>query len=219
MREKSGADRHRYPRCLVRTGRGGGIGVPDNTARRSRDEVADSIRVLRIADWGRLKMLAQWYIKHAKSSGLWQITPDDLLQEAFLRALESRSCPITVDVVTFLNGIMRSTISGELEKIHHRPQLVAISEDETPPDTILTPEEALLEQEKEQRTRDTASLFDDKPLARMVYEGLIKNLNAKALREITGLGNTAYQSTLKLIRRRLNKQHIQWNVTHDCTER
>jgi hypothetical protein len=100
---------------------------------------------------------------------------------------------------------MRSTASSELEKIRHRPRPVVLSEGEDPPDVTLTPEEYILEKEREQKVRDDAYLFDDRPLARIIYEGLINNFSAKTLRERTGLGKTAYESTLKLIKRRINK--------------
>ena len=133
--------------------------MPNNAAKRSRDEIVEAIRALTDVDCGRLNLLARWYVKRAGGCGLLHITPDDLLQEAFLRALEGRNCPVHVDVVTFLNGIMRSTMSSELEKIRHRPRPVVLSEGEDPPDVTLTPEEYILEKERESKKFMTPHIF------------------------------------------------------------
>ena len=92
-------------------------------------------------DWAR------WAALLCARTGL--IEADDLLQEAFRRALDGRrSCPAHVGPVKFLAEAMRSIADGELRrKFKAQPRLVPIANhggDETvvdPPDSSLDPEQ------------------------------------------------------------------------------
>ena len=75
-----------------------------------RDEIAKAIRALTPADWIRLNKVAVAY-----SAGR-PIGPEDLLQEAFARAMDGRHCPAGVTAVRFLAEAMRSIAHGEGEK-------------------------------------------------------------------------------------------------------
>jgi DNA-directed RNA polymerase specialized sigma24 family protein len=111
---------------------------------RTHEEIADAIRALTLAQWTRLRKVAARYA--------YALTAEDLLQEAFRRALEEngRNCPGHVDVVRFLAEVMRSIAHGEMEKAKSGPVLVPIAnygdqEDcaEDPPDSAFTAEEYL----------------------------------------------------------------------------
>jgi hypothetical protein len=78
---------------------------------RTRDEIAIAIRALTDAQWIRLRKASGYF------AWVYGLPGDDLLQEAFCRALAgSRQCPCDVDVVKFLVEAMRSIANGEGEK-------------------------------------------------------------------------------------------------------
>jgi DNA-directed RNA polymerase specialized sigma24 family protein len=137
---------------------------------------------------------------------------EDLLQEAFARALENdgRHCPADVDVVRFLAEAMRSIANGEYEKAKLRPSLIPLANhgdqqnDTDPPDPAIGAEDWLArEQYAALRRREILALFDDQPLARDIIQGRMKDMSPTEIRELTGLDATAYASQLKLIRRRI----------------
>ncbi len=140
---------------------------------RTHEEIADAIRALTLAQWARLRKVAARYA--------YAMTAEDLLQEAFRRALEDngRNCPSHVDVVRFLAEVMRSIADGEMEKAKNRPVLVPIAnygdqEDgaEDPPDSALTAEEYLAREQTAAATRrELLAHFDDDTQARDIVEG------------------------------------------------
>ena len=186
------------------------------------DEFACGIRDLSDADWVRLRKVA---VICARNPG---IEADDLLQEAFHRALNGRrNCPVHVDLVRFLAEAMRSIADGELEKSGVRrrrnddetrkreapPRLVPIANhggDETavdPPDPGLDPEQRAGSGEEAAAMRAClVSLFEDDEIAQVILEGMMEGIDGEELRQLTELDNTAYQSKRRLIRRRIEKR-------------
>jgi DNA-directed RNA polymerase specialized sigma24 family protein len=84
-------------------------------------EVRDSIETISDPDMARLVSAARGF------SRLCGIDPEDLLQEAFTRALEGRrTCEPGTPLVPFICGVMRSFVSQENEarKDGFRPTLV-----------------------------------------------------------------------------------------------
>lgn len=178
-------------------------------AHRNRDEIADAIRTLTSADWARLRKVANYYARP-------QIGPKDLLQEAFVRALDGRTCPAHVDVVKFLAEAMRSIADSESEKVEHRLPLVSIAAktgEALPqavdhPDSALSAEDWLIDEEEAGLLRrNILAIFDDDPVAQIIVEGMMEEMNAEELRELSDLDKTAYDSKRKLIRRRIDKQY------------
>lgn len=179
------------------------------SATRSRDEIVDAIRNLMPADWARLRKVA-----HRYSFGR-PIEPDDLLQEGFLRALDSRKCPKHVDVVKFLAEAMRSIAHGEAEKAEYRLTLVSIDKtgdeqnqalDHKDPDP--NSEETMVSEQDAALIRTALlALFDDDAIARDIVEGTMEDLSAEELRELTGLDKTAYDSKRRFIRRTIDKAY------------
>ena len=142
------------------------------------------------------------------------IEPDDLLQEAFRRALDGRrNCPVHVHPVKFLAEAMRSIADGESEKIESYPRLVPIANhggDETgvdPPDPALDPEQRAgsVDEEAVIKAR-LLSAFEDDEIAQVIVEGIMEGIEGEELRELTDLDKTAYQSKRRLIRRRIDKK-------------
>lgn len=175
---------------------------------RSRAEIVEAMRRLSAADWVRLKKVAAYYARPA-------IPPLDLLQEAFVRALDgSRVCPAHVDAVRFLAEAMRSIADGEQEMADRRPALVffeggsGAAEAMDFPDPAPGVEYRIVQAEQDARMRaDLLTLFDDDPAAKDILEGTMEGMTAADLRELTGLDRTAYDSKRKLIRRRIDKRY------------
>lgn len=181
------------------------------TATRTRDEIAAAIRSLTAADLARLKMVARKYAFGRP------IEPDDLLQEAYARALDSRACPSHVDVVKFLAEAMRSIAHGEAEKVEHKVKLVPIAKTGGLYDADSIKDEAddaetrMIAAQRAERCIAThaavIALFDDDPTAQLVLEGMMEEMNTEEMRDLTGLDKTGYDSKRKLIRRRIDKQY------------
>ncbi len=180
-------------------------------ATRTRDEIAAAIRSLTAVDLARLKMVARKYAFGRP------IEPDDLLQEAYARALDSRACPSHVDVVKFLAEAMRSIAHGEAEKVEHKVTLVRIAKTGGPYDADSIKDEAdnaetrMIAAQRAERCIAThaavVALFDDDPTAQLVLEGMMEEMTTEEMRELTGLDKTGYDSKRKLIRRRIDKQY------------
>lgn len=178
-------------------------------ATRGRDEIADAIRTLTPADLARLRKVAGVYARS-------QIGPKDLLQEAFVRALDGRSCPAHVDVVKFLAEAMRSIADGEGEKVEHRlPRVSIVSKTGEPltealncPDPAPSAEDGMISDASAALIRSKIlALFEDDPIAQIIVEGMMEEMNAEELHELSGLDKTGYDSKRKLIRRRIDKQY------------
>lgn len=178
-------------------------------ATRSRDEIVSAIRSFTVANWARLRKVAHYY-----SAGR-PIEPQDLLQEAMARAIDSRVCPVHVDVVKFLAEAMRSIADGEAEKAEHKLVLVPLlsTADDTAealgvPDPEPGAEESLIGgQNVTAIRRALLALFNDDLQARDIVEGTMEDMTAAELRELTGLSQTAYDTKRRLIRRRIDKAY------------
>jgi DNA-directed RNA polymerase specialized sigma24 family protein len=184
-------------------------------ATRSREEVASAIRTFSPADWARLRMVARKYAAGRP------IEADDLLQEAMVRAVDSRVCPADVDVVRFLAEAMRSIAHGEREKAENKLVLVSVPKSGEPTaEALAVPDPApnavalMISEEDAARIRGAIlTLFDDDPQARDIVEGTMEEMSAEELRELTGLSLTAYNSKRRLIRRRIDNAFPQgWKL-------
>jgi RNA polymerase sigma-70 factor (ECF subfamily) len=187
------------------------LSTDQGTATRGRNEIASTIRTLTAADWARLKLVAR------KFAAGRPMEPDDLLQEAMARALDSRICPAHVDVVKFLAESMRSVAHGEAEEAEHKLVLVPVPktgdyplEALSVPDLAPSAEAGLINEENAAGIRKALlTVFDDDPQARDIVEGTMEDMTAEELRELTGLSRTAYDSKRRLIRRRIDKAYPQ----------
>lgn len=175
---------------------------------RTPDELACAIQDLSNADWSRLRKVAAAYVRNRA------IEPDDLLQEAFLRALDGRrNCPVHVGPTKFFAGAMRSIASSETEKRETRPRLVPIANhggEETavdPPDPVPDPEQRAGSAEEVAAMKACLlSLFEGDEIAQVILEGMMEGIEGEELRELTDLDNTTYQSKRRLIRRWIDKE-------------
>lgn len=168
--------------------------------RKSQEQITQAIGGLSDADKVRLKKVSRRYARPA-------ISAEDLLQEAFARALAGgRTCPVDVDIVRFLAEAMRSIAHGEQEKLRVEVmELDGIEETALPPTVDLGTEISREEQSKVVLGQ-ILSLFEDDPEAQEIVEGITAGFTAAELRELTGLDQTAYNSKRRLIRRRIDRR-------------
>jgi RNA polymerase sigma-70 factor (ECF subfamily) len=179
---------------------------------RSRDEIATAIRSFTSADLARLRLVAKKY-----SAGR-PIGPDDLLQEAYVRALDSRTCPAHVSVVKFLAEAMRSIAHGETEKVENKATHITISNTDGPEDEACSvrdeaddAEAKLIAAQRAEKCiaahAEIIALFDDDQIAKLILEGVMEELTTEEMCDLTGLDKTAYDSKRRLIRRRVDKKY------------
>jgi DNA-directed RNA polymerase specialized sigma24 family protein len=174
----------------------------------TQTEVKNAIEVLPPAAWLRLHRVARALCRHTG------IDADDLLQDAFHRALDgSRQCPRHVDVLRFLAGAMRS-IASDWSKTQKRQsdvglvastgslQKVIVEVRDLHPD----PHELLAsEQEAACMKRAVLEVFADDLVAQRMLEGIMDGLEGEELRSFTDLNETEFASKRRLVRRRIDK--------------
>jgi DNA-directed RNA polymerase specialized sigma24 family protein len=173
----------------------------------SEDEIVDAIRALSAASWNRLRRVARVFCRGRP------IEPEDLLQEAFARAIDgSRNCPRNIDIVRFLTGAMRSIASGAIKSLTRQPDFRAlplINDDGLaldPPDRRPTAEQQIIsDQEAARIRREMLDLFQDDLTAQVLVEGMMEEMEGEDLRATTDLSKVAFASKRRFIRRRLDK--------------
>jgi RNA polymerase sigma-70 factor (ECF subfamily) len=177
---------------------------------RDRGAIAEAIRTLSPRAWLRLHKTAAFYARL-----LLDMEPEDLLQEAFRRALDGeRNCPLDVDVVRFLCESVRGIAGDERRKARRRPAWAPLAghSDEAalgpdPPDPLPSPEQQFADKEDALRRRaEILAVFADDLVAQTIVEGILENIRGEELRALTGLDETGYESKRRLIRRRLEKR-------------
>lgn len=171
-------------------------------------EVTRVIQALPEAGWLRLHKVAQALCRHTG------FDPEDLLQEAFQRALDgSRRCPRDVDVVRFLAGAMRS-IASDWTKARRRRldagvtavAVVALAEVTQATDPSAGADELVASAQDAGYTGQAIlALFADDLIAQRLVAGIMEGLQGKELRILTSLSETAFASKRRLIRRRVDK--------------
>jgi RNA polymerase sigma-70 factor (ECF subfamily) len=160
---------------------------------------------------------------------------EDLVQEACCRALGGeRKCPKHVGVDWFLAQVIRSISNAQLRWTRRGPVMVSYDSLGTPPadpspgaDDQLDPIDALhnlmtqpadpspradeqpdateFDVRRQYQRQQLIDLFADDADAGVIFAGMMDGKRGEALRALTDLDETAYQSKRRLIRRRLNK--------------
>ena len=171
-------------------------------------EIRRAIDALPEADWLRLHKVARALCRNGG------FDPNDLLQEAFHRALNGgRQCPRDVDVTRFLAGVMRSIASDWSKARRRRPEM-----------SINAPSGALLDVVVQVRDRrldaddllaDTEEracviarikdLFADDATALKIIEGMLEGRVGAELRSAAELSEKEFASKRRLMRRRIDK--------------
>ena len=141
---------------------------------------------------------------------------DDLLQEAFQRALDgTRQCARTLDIVHFLAGVMRSIASDWRKARKRRPEMSLVTEAGSLQDVVLqvrdsapVADEVLAVNEEAARLKAAVlALFIDDGLAQRLLEGIMDGFAGAQLRSLFGLSETEFASKRRLIRRRIDKAY------------
>jgi hypothetical protein len=132
------------------------------------------------------------------------IDADDLLQEAILRALTSRSCPVGLKIEHFLMAVMRSIASGVIAKRERDEVLYREAfEQLTPP---CAPDKACeIAVRAEACRKALEDVAGDSPKIEGVIDGIGQGLCGKALADFVGLDQAELATTRRLIKRRAAK--------------
>jgi DNA-directed RNA polymerase specialized sigma24 family protein len=177
---------------------------------RSRDEIVAAIRALTDAQWIRLRKASAYF------AWIYDLSADDLLQEAFCRALAGgRACPTNVDVVRFLAQAMRSIANGEAEKVENLVEVVAVVQPGLPIDGAIDLEDSSLSQEEMMIAAQTTEtmrqallgLFSNDRQARDLVDGILAGYEGEELRALTDLDLKGYASKRRLMRRTIDKHY------------
>lgn len=135
-----------------------------------------------------------------------QTDPDDLLQDALLRAVTTRSCPAHVQVERYVRGIIRSVASGitaKRERTSDVAELARAAEEERLANSVLSPDEELDRRERAKVCQDAlARISEGNLLAEMVLDGIDQGLRGKALEEFADADTLELANVRRLIKRR-----------------
>lgn len=177
----------------------------------SSSELCEMINGFSKADWLRVKKIA---VVMAKKCGM---TKEDILQEAFMRALEEdRRCPRDVKVINFLAGIMRSIASIDAKSFTRHPHVSLQTPkfedghdyqadlEETNPS--MTEAGMIARMDLNQVRKKIPPLFesDSEPI-QLLVEGILDEMETEELQEFSGLYGKEYNSARRLFRRRIEK--------------
>jgi DNA-directed RNA polymerase specialized sigma24 family protein len=171
-------------------------------------EVKTAIQLFPPSAWLRLHKVARTFCRHTSMEA------DDLMQEAFRRALDgSRQCPRHVDVLRFVAGAMRSIASDWRKARMRRPHVSHFAATGALQEVIVRvrdvcpdPHELLAsEQEAACMRKAILEVFADDPVALKMLEGIMEGLEGEELRSFTQLDETEFASKRRLVRRRIDK--------------
>ena len=169
----------------------------------SRQEVEQAIISLTKYERVTLKKVAR--DQAAKTKGVF--TADELLQEAFSRALSGkRSWLRKYDAVTFFAGrcgVMRSIAYSA--RASQDAAIVTQYHDETHYNLSFACRAAEFVVTSNMGFGDILCLFDDDQIARNMFLGMVAGLRGEELREQTGLEQKEFDSKLRKIRRRIER--------------
>jgi DNA-directed RNA polymerase specialized sigma24 family protein len=178
-------------------------------------QVALALNIIGRMDFLRLKAIARLHARGLPPDISW----DDLLQEAFTRAMTgSRRKPQGVAMVAFLAGIMRSLrdehwrrarvgpASNESLRLDHRRDLSQAPELRDPGSDL---EQALLAREQ---IETIERLFAGDAEALEIIAGLAEGLSAAQIRTGMRISKTVYDSARKRIRRTLLREGLTCGV-------
>lgn len=178
----------------------------------STSELGAAIEGLSTANLLRLKKTAEL---GACKCG---IAPEDLIQEAYTRALSGeRKCPRNVEVTVFLAMTIKSIVSSDAKAYGRRPEIVSLNninpktgneyqtglEKETQPATDST---AIARIDLEKIRECVPELFaSDSEAVQLLAMGIVDGMSTEELQEFSGLKGAQYSSARRLFRRRIEK--------------
>jgi RNA polymerase sigma-70 factor (ECF subfamily) len=152
----------------------------------------------------------------------------DLLHELYARVFEgTRHWRVGEDVLGFAIGAMRS-LADEATKRGRREQITASAGSRQAGEPVVTelglanrsgvvgdvhrsvtPEDNLMSADEDRRIaayrQEALEALADDETAQLLLEGMLEGIKGQALKELTGLDNTAFSTKQKLVKRRLEK--------------
>lgn len=174
-------------------------------------EVALALNIISRMDFLRLKAIARLHARGLPPDVTW----DDLLQEAFTRAITgSRRKPQGLPMVAFLAGIMRSLRtehwrrarggpgSREPLRLDHQRDLSRTAELRDPASDL---EQALLAREQIEAIE---RLFEGDAVALGILAGLAEGRSAAQIRAAMAISKTDYDSARRRMRRTLLREGL-----------
>lgn len=171
----------------------------------SVDEFKGNLGSLTEAQWIKLGKTADYLCWGLAIQG------QDILNLAFCKILEGkRKCPRDLPVVIFIRGVMESLVSAHLKKRKHDPLQFAVNKSDEDDSldindlqsTSDTPEEILL---AKQMIEEIDQAIENDEVMVMVIMGQLDGYSPQKIQETVGLTPTQYASTLRAIRRKLDK--------------
>jgi RNA polymerase sigma-70 factor (ECF subfamily) len=171
-------------------------------------EIHGAIAGLGQADWLRLHKVARALCRNGGFDA------DDLLQEAFQRALNGvRHCPRDLEVTRFLAGVMRSIAADWSKARRRRPEMRLNAPSGALLDVVVQVRDSSLDAEELlASTQESAcvierikDLFADDATALTIIEGMLEGRAGAELRSAAELSEKEFASKRRLIRRRIDK--------------
>lgn len=175
----------------------------------SVSDITERIDSLSDVEWMKLGKSAEYLCWGLAIE--WQ----DLLNTAICKILEGkRKCPRGLPTVVFLYGVMQSLVSAYLKKRKRDPLAKSVDiivEDNLLEDIDLkpnvdTPEEILI---ANQTIKQIEQALSGDETMEMVFMAQMDGYSPNEIQDLVGLSEVKYASTLRAIRRRLNKLDIE----------
>lgn len=188
---------------------------------RSIKDIESELRSLSVPDRLRLKKAAEYHCNRGRHQ------PQDLIQEAFLRALTGeRKCPQNISVLVFLIQSIRSIASSDYKTDQRRSSQSSAYKQQSPDNhnterprvTAIptssnsvgedvdegTPEQEIIERENAQNMRKRLlERVEDDTLAYYILECVLDEMQASEIIELLEIDKRTYDTKRKFIRRRL----------------
>ena len=168
------------------------------TEYRTKQELEECIEALSETDLLRLKNIAEYY------TGNHELEAEDLLHEAICRVLTGsrKACPLDVEILTYIAGILKSIAYGEREKCKR----IDHYNDKEWQDIQSLPDQAVLE---EQAYNELESLFEDDDEILLLIFYLSDEASPEEIQKSEGWSKTKYDSIRKRMRRKWNAHTAQ----------
>lgn len=168
------------------------------TTHLTKAQVRAAIAAIDIGANAQLRRVARY---RAFTAG---IDAEDLLQEAILRALSSRSCPVGLKIEYFLMAVMRSIASAVIAKRDRNEPLFRDACDQFSPPAA--PDKAYENGVRAEACRKALEdVAGSSPKTEGVIDGISQGLSGKALAEFAGIDQAELATTRRLIKRRAAK--------------
>lgn len=178
-------------------------------ARYTEEQVRAALAALTVDDVRRLKVISRYF---APRSGM---SDDDLLQEAFLRVLGSRTCKVSVGIVGFVAGTLKSIASESPRarkkaredrglEIVYVPEYGAGGVSEPASDEVSPEDEAMARLIYSRELNRIENLLKDDEELQFLAEGLIDGYRGKGLEDLLGTDTKGLAAAKKRLFRKMD---------------